>query len=103
MRCATAWASTTPAARLHGALLDAELLADVYINLTRGQEALLIDMAGTDTVGSIVTRVDLRAFTLPVLLASDQEAAAHEEVLQQLDKASGGKTLWRMEPIRPVA
>jgi DNA polymerase-3 subunit epsilon len=88
---------------LHGALLDAELLADVYINLTRGQEALLIDMAGTDTVGNIVARVDLRAFTLPVLLASDQEAAAHEEVLQQLDKASGGKTLWRMEPIRPVA
>ena len=88
---------------LHGALLDAELLADVYINLTRGQEALLIDMAGTDTVGNIVTRVDLRAFTLPVLLASDQEATAHEEVLRQLDKASGGKTLWRMEPIRPVA
>jgi len=88
---------------LHGALLDAELLADVYINLTRGQEALLIDMAATDTMGAIVTRVDLRAFTLPVLLASDQESAAHEEILKQLDKASGGKTLWRMEPIRPVA
>jgi DNA polymerase-3 subunit epsilon len=88
---------------LHGALLDAELLADVYINLTRGQDALLIDMAATDTMGAIVTRVDLRAFTLPVLLASDQESAAHEEILKQLDKASGGKTLWRMEPIRPVA
>ena len=88
---------------LHGALLDAELLADVYINLTRGQDALLIDMAGTDTVGNIVTRVDLRAFMLPVLPASDQEAAAHEEILQQLDKASGGKTLWRLEPISPVA
>ena len=50
-----------------------------------------------------MTRVDLTAFTLPVLLASDQEAAAHEEVLKQLDKASGGKTLWRIEPIRPVA
>ena len=88
---------------LHGALLDAELLADVYINLTRGQEALLIDMGASDTVGSIVTRVDLRAFTLPVLLASEQEAAAHEDILKQLDKASGGKTLWRIEPIRPVA
>ncbi|MEO8655038.1 MAG: DNA polymerase III subunit epsilon [Ramlibacter sp.] len=88
---------------LHGALLDAELLADVYINLTRGQEALLIDMGASDTAGSIVTRVDLRAFTLPVLLASEQEAAAHEDILKQLDKASGGKTLWRMEPIRPVA
>jgi len=88
---------------LHGALLDAELLADVYINLTRGQEALLIDVDAADAVGAITTRVDLRQFTLPVLLASDQETAAHEEVLTQLDKASGGKTLWRQDPARPVA
>jgi DNA polymerase-3 subunit epsilon len=88
---------------LHGALLDAELLADVYINLTRGQEALLIDADGSDRVGGIVTRVDLRAFTLPVLLANEQENAAHEDVLKQLDKASGGKTVWRLEPSRPVA
>ncbi len=88
---------------LHGALLDAELLADVYINLTRGQEALLIDTDGSDRVGGIVTRVDLRAFTLPVLLANEQENAAHEDVLNQLDKASGGKTVWRLEPSRPVA
>jgi DNA polymerase III subunit epsilon len=88
---------------LHGALLDAELLADVYINLTRGQDALLIDMGAGDAIGGIVTRVDLTAFTLPVLLANDQESAAHEEVLKQLDKASGGKTLWRIEPPRPVA
>jgi DNA polymerase-3 subunit epsilon len=81
---------------LHGALLDAELLADVYINLTRGQEALLIDAQPADAISGIQTRVDLRAFTLPVLLASDQESAAHEEVLAQLDKASGGKTLWRI-------
>jgi len=38
-----------------------------------------------------------------VLLASEQEAAAHEEVLKQLDKASGGKTVWRQLPISPVA
>jgi DNA polymerase-3 subunit epsilon len=82
---------------LHGALLDAELLADVYINLTRGQDALLIDIAAGDTVGGIAARVDLTAFTLPVLLASEQESAAHEEVLKLLDKASGGKTLWRIE------
>jgi DNA polymerase-3 subunit epsilon len=86
---------------LHGALLDAELLADVYINLTRGQDALLIDIAAGETFGGIVTRVDLTAFTLPVLLASDQETAAHEEVLNQLDKASGGKTVWRMRPAGP--
>jgi len=80
---------------LHGALLDAELLADVYINLTRGQDALLIDVGAQDHFAGIQTRIDLTQFTLPVLLASDQESAAHEEVLKQLDKASGGKTLWR--------
>ena len=86
---------------LHGALLDAELLADVYINMTRGQDALLIDAGATQSFAGIETRVDLRQFTLPVLLANEQESAAHEEVLQQLDKASGGKTLWR--PPQPVA
>jgi DNA polymerase-3 subunit epsilon len=87
---------------LHGALLDAELLADVYINMTRGQDALLIDVGADGAIGGIVTRVDLRAFTLPVLLANEQEAAAHEQVLNQLDKASGGKTLWRIAA-RPMA
>lgn len=81
---------------LHGALLDAELLADVYINLTRGQDALLIaDDAQEDSDGMRVAAVDLRAFTLPVLTASEQEAQAHEDVLAQIDKASGGKTIWR--------
>jgi DNA polymerase III subunit epsilon len=88
---------------LHGALLDAELLADVYINLTRGQEALLIDDDAGASFGGIVTRVDLRQFTLPVLLASEQESAAHEDVLRQLDQASDGKTLWRMFAAQPVA
>jgi DNA polymerase-3 subunit epsilon len=87
---------------LHGALLDAELLADVYINLTRGQDALLIDVADTVGAGGIVTRVDLTQFTLPVLLANDQEAAAHEAILTQLDKASGGRTVWR-PPAAPAA
>ena len=88
---------------LHGALLDAELLADVYINLTRGQEALLIDALPENTVVGIQTRVDLTQFTLPVLLASEQEVAAHEEVLTQLDKASGGKTLWRIKTLEQAS
>ncbi len=88
---------------LHGALLDAELLADVYINLTRGQDALLIDMADSGPVGGIDTRIDLSIFILPVLLATEQEAAAHEDVLVQLDKASGGKTLWRLGSSAPMA
>lgn len=80
---------------LHGALLDAELLADVYINLTRGQDALLIDLGATDTAGPSVVPIDLRGIALPVLAANEQELAAHDEVLKQIDKASGGKTVWQ--------
>lgn len=81
---------------LHGALLDAELLADVYINLTRGQDALLIEAGPTENAAGSLTRLDLSVFELPVLSANEQELAAHEAVLKQLDKASGGKTVWRM-------
>ena len=82
---------------LHGALLDAELLADVYINLTRGQEALLIDLGEVAEPGVQAARVDLSRFDLPVLKASDAERAAHEIVLAEIDKASGGRTVWRVE------
>jgi DNA polymerase-3 subunit epsilon len=80
---------------LHGALLDAELLADVYINLTRGQEALLIDVGADEGQPGSEESIDLSNFVLPVIQANAQEQAAHEEQLVQLDKASGGKTLWR--------
>ena len=81
---------------LHGALLDAELLADVYINLTRGQDALLIgDDTHDSSSGPKVAAVDLSALTLPVVRASESEQAAHADVLAQIDKASGGKTIWR--------
>jgi DNA polymerase III subunit epsilon len=85
---------------LHGALLDAELLADVYINLTRGQDALLID-AGSSSSGGTISGVsaDLSNLQLVVLQASDSEATAHEELLKQIDKASGGKTVWRSVPV----
>ena len=79
---------------LHGALLDAELLADVYINLTRGQEALLIDLGDVGEQGAEGERIDLSVFDLPVLTANAQELAAHADVLAQIDKASGGKLVW---------
>ena len=80
----------------HGAKLDAQLLADVYINLTRGQDALLIDVASDEpALGGNIVAVDLRSFNLPVILAAEQEIAAHEELLAQLDKSSKGKTLFR--------
>jgi len=81
---------------LHGALLDAELLADVYINMTRGQDALLImDETANGEGGVKVAAVDLSRLVLPVLLASDQELAEHEDLLAQIDKSSAGKTIWR--------
>jgi len=81
---------------LHGALLDAELLADVYISLTRGQDALLMDdNSGTDGSGHARPLLDLRSFDLPVLRANEQELAAHEALLAQIDKESKGKTVWR--------
>jgi DNA polymerase-3 subunit epsilon len=82
---------------LHGALLDAELLADVYINMTRGQDALLIEVETTDEAVTTneVPRIDLSSIVLPVLVASEEEVLAHEAVLAQLDKSTGGKTIWR--------
>ena len=87
----------------HGAKLDAQLLADVYINLTRGQDALLIDVASNEPAIGTIVAVDLGSFTLPVLLAAEHELAAHEAALQQLDKASNGRTLFRQSGEGAVA
>jgi len=79
----------------HGALLDAELLAEVYINMTRGQNALAMHLE-TETVQVAGTvALDLSSIVLPVLSANPQELEAHEAVLADLDKASKGKTVWR--------
>ena len=80
---------------LHGALLDAELLADVYINMTRGQDALLMEVESHDHQSNNAERVDLRNYQLPVITASEQELSHHEAVLAQLDKSSSGNTIWR--------
>jgi DNA polymerase-3 subunit epsilon len=81
---------------LHGALLDAELLADVYIHLTRGQDALLIDATPAAAGQTLAARANLSGLDLPVILPSEQEVAAHAEALVQIDQASGGKTIWRL-------
>jgi DNA polymerase-3 subunit epsilon len=80
---------------LHGALLDAELLADVYINMTRGQDALVMEVEGTAEQMHSTEQLDLRRFQLPVIAASEQELKQHEDLLAQLDTSSGGKTVWR--------
>ena len=81
----------------HGALLDAGLLAEVYIRLTRGQDSLVIQAGDEPRAGQAlaVADVDLTAFDLPVLAPSEAELEAHAAVLADLDKASGGKTVWR--------
>ena len=88
---------------LHGALMDAELLATVYINMTRGQDALLID-AGGEEEGSQAAldaaAVDLSLFALRVIEPSTAEAEAFDKALADIDKASGGKALWKaLEPV----
>jgi DNA polymerase III subunit epsilon len=80
---------------LHGALLDAGLLAEVYLRMTRGQKSLVIEAGDGDGERLAGPSVDLRRFELPVLHASDEEAAAHEAVLAEIDKASKGRTVWR--------
>jgi DNA polymerase-3 subunit epsilon len=80
---------------LHGALLDAELLADVYINMTRGQDALLMEVESNDEQTRTTERVDLGSYQLPVIAASETELAQHADVLVQLDKSSSGNTVWR--------
>jgi DNA polymerase-3 subunit epsilon len=92
---------------LHGALLDAELLADVYIRLTRGQDALLMDEHGDSTGGEFdasFEAVDLSRYALPVLRADAAEAEAHAAMLADLDKAAGAACQWRLlEPSQTVA
>jgi DNA polymerase III subunit epsilon len=80
---------------LHGALLDAGLLAEVYIRMTRGQNSLVIDATETSAAEAALQAVDFASFDLRVLAANEVEAAAHEAMLLELDKASGGKTTWK--------
>lgn len=82
---------------LHGALLDAELLAEVYLAMTRGQNSLTIDLAITETVSVAGGEA---AATLPiaeimVLQATADELAEHEVLLDRLDKETKGTCVWR--------
>lgn len=78
---------------LHGALLDAELLAEVYLAMTRGQESLIMEM---DAVASPGLQTVLTAQKLPlrVVRASAVELAEHERVLAEIGKESRGNCIW---------
>ena len=86
---------------LHGALLDAGLLAEVYIRLTRGQNSLVIDGGESSAAQAALDAVDFSALALKVVRADDAELAAHALLLTELDNASGGRTVWRQTA--PVA
>jgi len=84
---------------LHGALLDAEILADVYLLMTGGQTALALDGEAQRSEdgfsGDIrIIRLASQRKPLPVLRATDAELGIHRERLQGIDKSSGGKCLW---------
>ncbi|MEW6131694.1 MAG: DNA polymerase III subunit epsilon [Pseudomonadota bacterium] len=78
---------------LHGALLDCELLAQVYLSMTRGQETLVMESPaasnGAARAGSRRRRLRPLAAAVPV-----QEQEAHRELLGQIEKESGGNCLW---------
>ena len=88
---------------LHGALLDAGLLAEVYIRLTRGQNSLVIDGTDQSAGEALLEAVDFSQLVLRVISADEPEAAAHETLLREIDKASGGKTVWRKNAALAVA
>jgi len=76
-------------------LLDAGLLSEVYVRMTRGQDSLVIDSGETAGDTTDVTAIDLSLFTLAAVVVSADEQRAHDAVLADLDKACGGRTLWR--------
>jgi DNA polymerase-3 subunit epsilon len=78
----------------HGALLDAEILADVYLAMTGGQAALSLG-EGSDARVAISTRPVIEHAPLRVVRASEAELRAHESRLDAIDDASGGPCIWR--------
>ncbi len=83
---------------LHGALLDAELLAEVYLALTRGQNTLAMELDAPAPQQLSAANRPLADFDLPVLEPSPDELAEHHAILAALDKASNGKAIWRPQP-----
>ncbi len=84
---------------LHGALLDAEILADVYLAMTGGQTTLQLSDSGAANDGQKqaeqIVRLPATRAALPVIKASPEERAAHDAQLQSIAAASGGRVVWR--------
>ena len=80
---------------LHGALLDAEILAEVYLAMTRGQETLSMAFAsGPSSNGRNSKKIDVRQLELPLIVVSDDDAAEHLKVLDVLAKKCKTGPIW---------
>lgn len=79
---------------LHGALLDAQLLAEVYIGMTRGQDALAIDAREEQSVRRAEDLIDLDGVDLEVLYANPEELVSHGLLLQDMEMANGKPVVW---------
>jgi DNA polymerase III subunit epsilon len=77
---------------MHGALLDAELLSEVYLAMTRGQDSLLIDLEPLPAAETVASLGDLR---LEVRYASAAELEAHAQQLDRIDRESKGTCIWK--------
>ena len=82
---------------LHGALLDAQLLAEVYLAMTRGQDSLLIGLAEESI--NVVDDSVVEHYALTVLVASADEIAAHQQYLQDLDTARKTPCVWNIDSL----
>jgi DNA polymerase-3 subunit epsilon len=83
---------------LHGALLDAEILADVYLAMTGGQTALFEEARHSSQPAAVSAEIRRLAADRPrlaVIAPSAEELAAHQAWLDELDKKSGGQCLWK--------
>jgi DNA polymerase-3 subunit epsilon len=79
---------------LHGALLDAGLLAEVYIRLTRGQKSLVVDTDDAPIVTELLDTTDLSQFALPSIALSEDEQSAHGTLIAELEKATKSGAIW---------
>lgn len=82
---------------LHGALLDSEILADVYLYMTGGQETLSLDVEDNRTDSDTRAPVAELGLNLPVVKASSADLEAHEANLLRIDKACGSEASWRKQ------
>jgi DNA polymerase III subunit epsilon len=81
--------------KLHGALLDAELLADVYLAMSRGQNSLVIEIEERASHASHIDMTNDQPLASIVIRAADeQELEAHQQVLAELDKVVKGNCVW---------